>query len=377
MPLVRIGPVHEANRPSLQANRYLKRILYGNATPEPEDADDFHFEVVFDYGEHDEEAPSNEESVEWPARQDAFSTCRSGFEIRTYRLCRRVLMFHRFSELEENDAPVPLLVRSTDFVYEEGPVVTYLREAKHTGYLWDGEEYDPQSLPAVALDYSRATYSDEVKTLEAETSRYLPRGIDGRAYQWVDLDGEGVAGVLSQQGPALYYERNLGQGRLAPARVLKTQPVQARAGQQLTDVTGDGLPDLVEYGYPTRGFHPRTDDGEWGPLESFGSLPHIDWADPSLRFIDLDGDGFADVMMSEDHVYTWYPSLRAKGFGEAQRAPRFTNEDVGPAVVFAEYQQTVFLADMSETASRISFGSGMARCATGRTSGTAASVRWW
>ena len=35
----------------------------------------------------------------WPARRDPNSVYRSGFEVRTYRLCRRVLMFHRFSEL--------------------------------------------------------------------------------------------------------------------------------------------------------------------------------------------------------------------------------------------------------------------------------------
>ena len=32
----------------------------------------------------------------WPTRADPFSTFRSGFEVRTYRLCRRALMFHHF-----------------------------------------------------------------------------------------------------------------------------------------------------------------------------------------------------------------------------------------------------------------------------------------
>jgi hypothetical protein len=31
-------------------------------------------------------------------RPDAFSTYRAGFEVRTQRLCRRVLMFHRMDE---------------------------------------------------------------------------------------------------------------------------------------------------------------------------------------------------------------------------------------------------------------------------------------
>src|SRR5690606_15993961 len=55
----------------------------------------------------------------------------------------------------------------------------------------------------------------------------------------------------------------------------------------------------------------------------------------------------ADVVMSEDHVYTWWPSQRERGFGAPRRASRYSDEKLGPAAVFAEREQTVFLADMS------------------------------
>jgi hypothetical protein len=35
-------------------------------------------------------------------------------------------------------------------------------------------------------------------------SAVTPHGVDGGTYQWVDLDGEGVAGVLSEQGAWFY-----------------------------------------------------------------------------------------------------------------------------------------------------------------------------
>ena len=38
-----------------------------------------------------------------------------GFEVRTYRLCQRVLMFHHFPD--ENLGTPDCLVRSTDFTY--------------------------------------------------------------------------------------------------------------------------------------------------------------------------------------------------------------------------------------------------------------------
>jgi hypothetical protein len=83
------------------AQRYLKKIHYGNRTPRTAGEylalrKDWLFEVVFDYGEHDDSVPTTEEVRAWPPRQDPFSLCRSNFEVRTYRLCRRVLMFHHF-----------------------------------------------------------------------------------------------------------------------------------------------------------------------------------------------------------------------------------------------------------------------------------------
>ena len=57
------------------------------------------FELVFDYGDHDTDAPTPTAAGHVVGRGDAFSTYRPGFEIRTYRLCRRVLMFHHFPTL--------------------------------------------------------------------------------------------------------------------------------------------------------------------------------------------------------------------------------------------------------------------------------------
>src|SRR5262249_50313296 len=75
------------------AQRYLKRIQYGNRVPvldreapAPAHDEDWRFEVVFDYGEHDDAAPTPAKVRPWPARQDSFSSFRATFEVRTYRL---------------------------------------------------------------------------------------------------------------------------------------------------------------------------------------------------------------------------------------------------------------------------------------------------
>ena len=37
----------------------------------------------------------------------------------------------------------------------------------------------------------------------------LPYGIDGSHYRWVDLDGEGLSGILTEQGGSWFYKANL------------------------------------------------------------------------------------------------------------------------------------------------------------------------
>uniref|UniRef100_UPI000A4976B9 SpvB/TcaC N-terminal domain-containing protein n=1 Tax=Aeromonas sp. EERV15 TaxID=1833892 RepID=UPI000A4976B9 len=113
------------------ANRYLKRVRYGNTVPG--DAGSSLFEVVFDYGEHDAAEPTPVGSAPWPVRQDPFSVYRAGFEIRTYRLCRRVLMYHHMPELGE----APCLVRSLDLTYAENACLTRLATATQGGYVRD------------------------------------------------------------------------------------------------------------------------------------------------------------------------------------------------------------------------------------------------
>ena len=72
------------------------------------------FEVVLDYGEHDEEKPlPHDDSRAWLCRLDPFFSYRTGFEVRTYRVCQRILMFHHFAE--EENVGRDCLVRSLDF----------------------------------------------------------------------------------------------------------------------------------------------------------------------------------------------------------------------------------------------------------------------
>jgi hypothetical protein len=73
--------------------------------------------------------------------------------------------------------------------------------------------------------------------------------------------------------------------------------------------------------------------------QMFESLPVIDWDNPNLRFVDITGDGHADVLLSESQVFTWYPSLAERGFGPATDTAIPLDERDGPRIVFADEEQ--------------------------------------
>jgi len=417
-----VSLIFERNR-KRPTNRYLKRILYGNRQPllldtamtasfrkpytNPIDTSkaDWMFEIVFDYGDDYYKAlpfvtsishSSQHQLVQastsiknalpngpvfWPVRPDAFSTFRPGFEVRTYRRCQRVMMFHNFQELGNESC----LVRSTEFDYSDFDYsnnFTVQKELEHkgstrfasfiysitqSGYTRDsskllqdiriGDEtiksytYIKKSLPPLEFEYSKAKIQEnKIISIDAESLDNIPYGIDGNTYQFVDLNGEGISGILSEHSGHWYYKPNLSRGKFGPLQSVTLKPSLAnlsKSDQQLLDLTGDGNLDLVDMHGPIKGYYERRSDKAWENFVPFDSFPSIALKDPYVKLIDLTGDGHADILITEDQVFRWYPSLAEKGFGDSVKTLQALDEERGPRIVFGDGTQSIYLADMS------------------------------
>ncbi|MGH8644423.1 MAG: hypothetical protein ACREX4_08205 [Gammaproteobacteria bacterium] len=89
--------------------------------------------------------------------------------------------------------------------------------------------------------------------------------------------------------------------RLAPIETVRKVPPGSpltRGQIQFLDLAGDGQLDLVELDSPVPGFYERTDAEDWDDFRTFRAIPNLAWNDPSLRFIDLTGDGHADALIT-------------------------------------------------------------------------------
>lgn len=346
----------------MYTNLYIDKIMYGNKTPYKQfgdafpEAKDYLFKTVFDYGNTDYNTQPIDQLNYWWYRADAFSDYKAGFEIRTTRLCRRVIFYHHFKGINEYDG----IVRSINFEYDTDNEqdFTFLKAINTFGYIKKSDgTYSYKKIPSIEFEYQKHDWDNKVRTVSSEALINAPVGIEQNQYQFVDLFNEGLSGILSEQANGWYYKHNLGVWKnidktelmFEQAKLISPKPSFSGISVQLQlcDLDGDGGKQLVNYETEPRGYFELDDDNEWQSMRNFKTLPNINFGDPNTRMLDLNGDGKLDVMISDEQVFTWYASEGRDGYAAPCKIEKSFDEEKGPHIIFADTNQTIYLADMT------------------------------
>jgi RHS repeat-associated protein len=224
-------------------------------------------------------------------RPDAFSAYRQGFEVRTTQRCIKI---------ETWTNPVPndsIKTKTYHFNYKtELPLngASVLGSVSVEGHPAAGSDEESEFMPPLEFSYSAF---DPVGRELKEISGPLPvNSIAEPGYELVDVTGNGLPDLLQLNGTARYWT-NKGNGKFSPPRELNLSPsvlLPALAAGASAKAEGAGL--------------------------------------ANVRFIDSNGDGRTDLLVHNNLMSGYFPGAFHKvwdnnNFRPFQQTPSFSFED--------------------------------------------------
>lgn len=330
---------------------YLRRVRYVNYTGAAGEAS-YLVSVTFLY---DDDAPPPGATAA-RERPDPLSAYRSGFEIRTRRRCKWIVV------RTHTEAAPDQLVRAYECVYLDeraGPPGLDARLPLNGGSLlselnvigYDAANQPSRERPPLECAYS--PFQPAERRFAAIAGADLPSAsLADPDSALVDLFGHGLPDIVEMNGGVRFW-RNLGGGEFDRPRPMADAPAGMRladSGVRLIDAGGDGRTDLLVAAGAEAGFYSLTFEGGWDRARLFtryAQAPTFTLDDPEVRLVDLDGDGITDAVRSGARMECYFNDARRgwqPGTGDSRMVERRALPEF-PDVTFSDPR--VSLADMS------------------------------
>jgi len=333
------------------AQKYPERIQYGNTValkseaPKPAN-NKWCFEIVFDYGEYDiTKFDSNIAAAgkQWDLRPDPFSQYGTAFEIRTYRLCKHIIQFHHFAELSNKPSATGFLSCG----YQKDALSSNLMQVHYTGVrkeLGTGT-YISKQIPPVTFNYSKPIIGTSFTPAVKDTNENVPAGINDRGTRLIDLFGDGMPGILKNTKSAWYYKRNLGGGNFGDQEIVINKPSTNLGNYTLGDYNRDGNLKLYAFQGRTAGHYTYDKASQkWTGFTPFKRIPQVAHG----QFLDLNSDGFPDLLVDRDDKIVFYKFDGEEGFDAPQEIYKNkSSDDTYSPIIGSDLQLDFLLADMT------------------------------
>ena len=284
-------------------------------------------------------------------RPDPFSDYRGGFEIRTRRRCTWIVVATRTDDDRRVRAYRLVYLDERDDLAdldERLPMngLSLLSRVELVGF--DDQDNAVHEFPALELDYTR--FEPSRRTFAPWGGDSLPDvSLADPSLDLVDLTGDGLPDLFETNGTVRYW-RNRGEGSFDPPRTMDSAPGGARLqdrGIQLLDANGDGRLDLVTTTEAASGYFPLTPDGAFDrrSFRPYAAAPSFSLEDPEVRLVDVDGDGITDAVRSGTRLECFFNDGALGWTADAVRQVERRSLDRFPNVDFADPR--VRFADMN------------------------------
>jgi len=325
-----------------RAQRYLSRVCYGNFTADSQlylckvdglKDKKWHFELCFDYGERSvrlEDTPGYKGTQPYAVRSDPFSDFAYGFELRTERLCQQVLMFHYFPN-EPSMGDKPVLIRRLLLQYQTCALSYSCLSAALPQTF--GETHTDRYQPPLEFGYSGFTLKPEARHYKPFEA--LARLNHQDQFQFVDLKGEGLPGILHRTDQSWRYSQPLRDDRggdhimYAAWSELPRIPLADRRKsprQYFSDLNDDSRPDWIVAHPEFSGFFTLNSNDEWSNYTPLAAVP-TEFFHPEGQLASLMGNGRNDLIMIGPRSVRLYANQKITGFAPATQVSRHADED--------------------------------------------------
>ena len=275
-------------------------------------------------------------AVVYESRPDRLRFGRAGFEQRTAL---------RASALELHcERLAPTLIRTYALSYEqaENGASLLTRVA-----LSATDAVETAHAPPLTFTYSRPDF--HAWDVHEIRSTIVPPSLADASTQLVDLTGDGLPDVLQSAGSRMLLWRNVGDGHLEGPSALDGVPSSvslARGNVAFADLDGDGRVELFAVDQPLQLAFEADGTGGFRPDPTvFSSRPNLRLASPETRLMDVDGDGIADQIATGRDYFLLYRHESGVGWQEPEPVSRLADLEQFTDITFGD--RGVRLADMT------------------------------